>query len=60
MHPRFLEVPFTTAVVELEEGPRVVTSIEGVEEADLRIGLPVRAVFDDVDDELTLLRFVPA
>jgi hypothetical protein len=59
MHPRFLEVPFTTAVVELEEGPRVVTSIEGVEEADLRIGLPVRAAFDDVDEELTLLRFVP-
>lgn len=60
MHPRFLEVPFTTAVVELEEGPRVVTSIEGVDEADLWIGLPVRAAFDDVDDELTLLRFVPA
>ena len=60
MHPRFLEVPFTTVVVELDEGPRVVSSIEGVEEADLRVGMPVRVVFDDVDDELTLLRFAPA
>jgi uncharacterized OB-fold protein len=60
MHPRFLEVPFTTVVVELEEGPRVLSSVEGVDEDDLRIGMPVHAVFDDVDDELTLLRFVPA
>lgn len=59
MHPAFVEVPFTQVVVELEEGPRVISSVEGLDDDDLRIGLPVEAVFDDVDDELTLLRFAP-
>jgi uncharacterized protein len=60
LHPAFTDVPFTQVVVELEEGPRMVTSVEGVGEDDLAIGMPVEVVFDDVDDELTLARFRPA
>jgi hypothetical protein len=59
LHPAFVDTPFTQAVVELEEGPRVISSVEGVGEDDLKIGMAVEVVFDDVDDELTLARFRP-
>lgn len=60
LHPAFTDVPFTQVVVELEEGPRMITSVEGVGEDELRIGMPVEVTFDDVDDELTFARFRPA
>lgn len=53
-------VPYNYAVVELEEGPRIVTNIVGVPDAGLRCDMPVRAVFDDVADDATLIRFTPA
>lgn len=59
LHPAFTEVPFTQVVVELDEGPRMVSSVEGVNEDDLAIGMPVEVVFDEIDDELTLARFRP-
>ena len=40
--PPFNErVPYVAAVVELEEGPRVMTNIEGVPHEELRVGMPV-------------------
>lgn len=59
LHPAFVEVPFTQVVVELDEGPRMLSSVEGVREDDLAVGMRVDVVFDDVDDELTLARFRP-
>jgi len=52
-------VPQLLAMVDLAEGPRVPTELVGVEPGDVSIGLPVRAVFDPVDDDITLLRFEP-
>lgn len=60
LHPAFVDVPFTQVVVELEEGPRMLSTVEGVGDSDLEIGMPVEVFFDDVDDELTLARFRPA
>lgn len=57
LHPAFAEVPFTQVVVELAEGPRVISSVEGVGEDELHVGMPVEVVFDDVHDDLTLPRF---
>ena len=57
-----LAVPYVLAVVELEEGPRLMTNLVGVE-ADpvrVRIGMPVEVVFEDVSSEVTLPRFRPA
>jgi len=53
-------VPYNFAVVELEEGPRIVTNIVGVPDAGLRCDMPVTAVFDDVAEDATLVRFTPA
>jgi hypothetical protein len=60
-HPAFADViPYNYALVELEEGPRLVTNIVGCPHDELRIDMPVEAVFDDVSDETTLVRFRPA
>ena len=44
--------PYVIAIVELEEqeGLRLTTNIVGCEPADVRIGLPVRVVFEQHDD----------
>ncbi|MEV6313694.1 Zn-ribbon domain-containing OB-fold protein [Streptomyces sp. NPDC051776] len=38
-------VPYTAAVIELAEGPRMMTEIVGCPEHDLRIGMDVRVAF---------------
>jgi uncharacterized OB-fold protein len=47
-----LRVPFALAVVELpeQEGLRLTTNIVGCPLGDVRIGLPVRVVFEQHDD----------
>jgi len=57
-----LATPYVLAVVELAEGPRMMTNLVGIEPdpAKVRIGMPVEVVFDDVTPEVTLPRFRPA
>jgi uncharacterized OB-fold protein len=43
-------LPYVAALVELEEGPRVMTTIEGAQPGHLRVGMPVTAVFRAADD----------
>lgn len=52
------EVPFTVAMVELAEGPRVTGRMVGEYKGELVGGLPVQAVFEKIDNELTLVNFV--
>lgn len=54
--------PYNVAMVELEEGPRLMTNIVGIPHGtldELPIGLPVQAVFEGVTDEVTLVKFKP-
>lgn len=53
------KIPYVLAIVELAEGPRLVTALVGVEPAGVRAGLPVRAVFREVADGVTLPYFEP-
>jgi uncharacterized protein len=57
-----LPSPYVLAVVELAEGPRLMSNLIGVEAdpAHIRIGMPVEVVFDDVTPEIALPRFRPA
>jgi uncharacterized OB-fold protein len=60
-HPGFAtEVPYAVVVVRLEEGARMVSNLVGVAPHDVRIGMPVRVVFEEISDEVTLPKFVPA
>ena len=62
-HPGFMaEVPYITAIVELEEGPRMATNIVGVdpEPENLEIGMALKVVFTKISDDYTLPNFTPA
>jgi len=54
------EVPQLLAVVELEGGIRMTTTLVNVQEGDIRVGMKLIPCFDRVSDEVTLLRFQPA
>lgn len=51
------DAPYVPAVVLLEEGPKMVSSIVTDDVEQVRIGQKVTVVFDDVTDEVTLPRF---
>ncbi len=52
------ELPQLLAVVELDEGVRLTTTLVNVEPEDIRIGMRVRPVFEPAGD-VTLLRYEP-
>ena len=50
--PPFKErLPYVAAIVELDEGPRLMTTIEGVEPGQLQVGMAVTAMFRPVDPD---------
>lgn len=56
-HPAFKsQTPYTLVTVELPEGVRLVAPWRGPQEG-LKLGLPVRLLFEDVSPELTLPAF---
>ena len=63
-HPGFAQdVPYVTAIVELEEGPRMPTNIVGVEDPTpekLQIGMSLVVTFEDITDTIALPKFRPA
>jgi uncharacterized OB-fold protein len=60
-HPKFpgYEYPLVCAVIELEEGTRLVSNLVGCAPADVRIGMAVQLSFERVDDDTTLPFFRP-
>ena len=60
IHPGFAaEVPYAVVVIELEEGVRLLSNLVGCPARDIRIGMPVEVVFDDLTPEVTLPKFRP-
>lgn len=53
------EEEYVVALVELDEGTRLVSNLVGVDPAEARIGMPVRVVFEEFDDGLVLPMFTP-
>ena len=53
------EMPQLLAVVQLDQGPHINTTLVGVAPEALRIGERVRPVFDERPGEATLLRYTP-
>jgi uncharacterized OB-fold protein len=59
-HPAFQEdAPYNFAIVQLDEGPRMVTNIVGCAPEDVRCDMQVTVEFDDVSPEWTLVKFRP-
>jgi uncharacterized OB-fold protein len=60
-HPGFAEeVPYAVVVVKLAEGPKMNSNLLGVPPSKIHIGMPVRVVFEDLTDSVTLPKFAPA
>jgi uncharacterized OB-fold protein len=53
-------VPYVVAAVKLAEGPHLMTNIVGVPPDAVRIGMPVKVVFQKYSEEITLPMFEPA
>jgi uncharacterized protein len=58
-HPAF-KAPYTLAVIELNEGVKMTSSLIGIEPSKVKCGMPVEVAFDKLSDEVTLPRFRPA
>ena len=60
--PRWIDGPYSIAVVELDEGPRMMSNIIELEQTPeaLILDMPLEAVFDAVTDDITLVKFKPA
>jgi uncharacterized protein len=61
-HPAmpFMEDDYIVALVELEEGTRVISNLCDVAPDDARIGMPVELFFVEFDEGLVLHQFRPA
>jgi uncharacterized OB-fold protein len=53
-------IPYVVTLVDLDEGPRVMSNLVGCDPADVRIGMPVRVRFESVSDEASVPLFEPA
>ncbi len=61
-HPKFpgYEYPLACAVIELEEGTRIVSNVVGCDPDQVRIGMPVELSIESVDEQMKLPLFRPA
>jgi uncharacterized OB-fold protein len=58
MMPQFKDlVPYSPAIVELEEGVRIVSWLTDVKPDELTLGMPLEVTFDDVTPNVTLPKF---
>lgn len=60
--PKGWEAPYSLAVVQLDEGPRMMTNIIGCPQTPeaLQLDMPVEVTFDQVSEEIALPKFKPA
>jgi uncharacterized OB-fold protein len=54
------EVPYTVAIVELEEGWHMLSNLIGVEPEAVTIGMPLEVTFERMSEEITLPYFKPS
>jgi uncharacterized OB-fold protein len=59
--PGFREsLPYIMAYVELDEGVKMLTNLVDCQPEQVKIGMPVEVVYEDVTPEVTLAKFRPA
>jgi uncharacterized OB-fold protein len=51
--------PYVVALIELEEGVKMMSNVIDVDVNDVHVGMEVEVVYDDVTDEVTLPKFKP-
>jgi uncharacterized OB-fold protein len=54
------DMPYNVAMIQLEEGPIVITNIVNVPNDSIKVGMPVKVVFEPATEQVTLFKFTPA
>ena len=54
------EVPYVVAIIELVEGPHILSNVVNASPENVKIGMPVKVFFQRVTDEISLPKFQPA
>jgi uncharacterized OB-fold protein len=54
------DVPYNVAVIQLAEGPRMISNVTGVPNDQVKVGDKVQVTFDHVTDDVAIPRFRPA
>src|SRR5512136_2525673 len=57
-HPA-MPVPYVLAIIELEDGIRMISNVVECNVEDVSVGMPVEVVFDDLSPEFSLPKFRP-
>jgi len=57
-HHKFIDkIPYIVAIIELREGPHFLTNIIGCEPTQVKCGMEVEIVWEDVSSEINLPKF---
>lgn len=57
-HPYFAtKVPYDIVLVELAEGPRILGNMVNCPHSEIKVGMPVKVVFEDVSQDIALPMF---
>ncbi|HEY9358986.1 MAG TPA: OB-fold domain-containing protein, partial [Xanthobacteraceae bacterium] len=54
------KVPYNVALIELDEGPIMLSNVIATDDTKLAVGVPVAVAFERVDDSLSIPVFKPA
>ena len=56
------DAPYVIAVVELDEGPRMLSNLIDIEPSPeaVQVDMPVEVLFQDINEETTMFKFRPA
>lgn len=57
--PFWDDMPYVVAMVDLPEGPRMISNVVQCDPEKLRNGMELEVVFEDVSDEITLPKWKP-
>lgn len=52
-------IPYVIALVELEEGPRLLSNLRRCDPADVAVGMALEVLYEDITPEITLVQFAP-
>lgn len=52
-------VPYILAIIELKEGVRIMSNIVHCEPAEIRVGMTVQVIFEEVSKNISLPKFQP-
>lgn len=53
------DIPYAVGIIQLDEGPRMLSNIIGCKIEDIKIDMPVKVYFEDITDKFALPKFKP-